>query len=325
MNDLALTAKLSRTYDVSRLVGDLRALERFIPVPQASDYHDGEWRGLCLIGVNGDYADAASGGAMGPFAETELLARTPYFRGLIEELPCSKRAVRLLFLPPGGRIRPHNDEGVSFESGFLRLHVPIVTHQDVHFILGGQRCEWLPGELWYGDFSQTHEVENRSPVLRVHLVLDVLLSRALLELFPEDLRHTVSSAGCASIEQPTAHLDESQLASLQGEIVIPRGALMSVSRASGSVTARIELRSGHLMFMLASGPELRIRPIGLERFALEGLPPSVELQLRSDGTSLAEASLRLAGLPAHFNYEPTAMGRNRARTTRVIPLGVQRR
>ena len=95
-------------------------------------------------------------------------------------------AVRILTLPPGGHIKEHFDYHTNFQYGLLRLHIAIVTHPDVEFVIGGERVSFMPGELWFGDFSMTHSVENKSDVTRVHLVIDVQINDFVLSMFPDE-------------------------------------------------------------------------------------------------------------------------------------------
>ncbi|NNL93013.1 MAG: aspartyl/asparaginyl beta-hydroxylase domain-containing protein [Saprospiraceae bacterium] len=109
-----------------------------------------------------------------------LNAALPFIADLNLEL----RLVRFLVLEPGGIISRHVD---TFLSGrVVRLHIPVVTHDDVEFMLADLRQNWKEGEFWYGDFTMPHSVHNRSDITRVHLVIDVAVNENLIKLFPED-------------------------------------------------------------------------------------------------------------------------------------------
>ena len=77
-------------------------------------------------------------------------------------------------LSAGGTIGAHRDPAYGWQSEIVRLHVPVVTHPDVTFFLERSSLHLEPGELWYLDTSREHEVHNRSPLDRVHLVFDLL-------------------------------------------------------------------------------------------------------------------------------------------------------
>ena len=69
--------------------------------------------------------------------------------------------------------------------GRLRFHVPIVTHPEVEFVVGGKRVDMRPGELWALDTSYEHSVRNRSDQVRVHLVAEVVANDWVWSLLPK--------------------------------------------------------------------------------------------------------------------------------------------
>src|SRR5215472_13176446 len=142
--------------------------------------------GIALYSMGGKQSTFPSAAGTDHYQATEELQRAPYFKQILDELNCPKEVVRILFLPPEGHIKDHFDFHTSFQFGLLRLHIPIVTHPDVAFLIDGQRMNWNAGELWYGDFSKVHSVKNDSPVVRVHMVIDVQINEFVLSLFPED-------------------------------------------------------------------------------------------------------------------------------------------
>lgn len=81
--------------------------------------------------------------------------------------------IRILLarLCPGGVITPHIDRGFSLTHAH-RVHVPLVTHDDVKFLINGRRQPMKPGEVWEINNRQVHQVENASPLFRVHLIVD---------------------------------------------------------------------------------------------------------------------------------------------------------
>jgi Aspartyl/Asparaginyl beta-hydroxylase len=85
---------------------------------------------------------------------------------------CSIMRVQLTELPPGSTIQPHRDVGIL--ALIHRLHVPIVTHDDVKFFIAGQVFSLKPGRLYDLNNVVVHSVENRSDVMRVHLMVDML-------------------------------------------------------------------------------------------------------------------------------------------------------
>src|SRR5205823_4883884 len=165
-NHTDAAVRLPRTYDVDLLLRGFRALSDVPTAPQPGPYHKGEWTGIALYSMGGKDSVFPSSPGMDRYQETEQLRRAPYFKQILDELESPKEVVRILFLPPGGHIKDHFDFHTSFQFGLLRLHIPIVTHPDVAFIIDGQRMDWKAGELWYGDFSRVHSVKNDSQIVR---------------------------------------------------------------------------------------------------------------------------------------------------------------
>jgi hypothetical protein len=75
-------------------------------------------------------------------------------------------------LAAGSIIKEHRDHDLSYEHGFMRLHIPVVTNPDVEFLLNGRRVVMNPGECWYLRLSDPHAVANRGREDRIHLVID---------------------------------------------------------------------------------------------------------------------------------------------------------
>src|SRR5260221_224192 len=76
------------------------------------------------------------------------------------------------------------------------------------------------GELWYGDFSCFHSVENRSDITRYHLVMDVGVNDFVLSLFPPDFaKH--AKLRPLKIYEPALKLSRAELQSYECEFDIP--------------------------------------------------------------------------------------------------------
>ncbi|MGZ3417662.1 MAG: aspartyl/asparaginyl beta-hydroxylase domain-containing protein [Polyangiales bacterium] len=174
--------RLPRSFDEKRLVRDLEALGEFPRTYFEESVRSGLWGGVSLWAQGGRYDMLTCGDE--PYLPTRALEVAPYLREVVDSFGTEKHAVRVLTLDPGARIFEHYDPASTIDTGVVRLHVPIVTHRDVEFVLAGRRTRWKPGELWYGDFSFPHHAHNKSPVARVHLVMDLVVSEAILGLFP---------------------------------------------------------------------------------------------------------------------------------------------
>ncbi len=174
-------------YDVGRLLADLESAEKAGQFHKHwTDYHDGGWSAIPLVSLGGAVdADSLKHGR-GDYRKTPILAQCPYFEEIIESFHCPKERIRLMRLEPGKKILKHTDPGDAWALGKVRLHVPVVTHEEVYFYLDGERVVMRPGELWHCDFSRPHWIENRGPVARVHFVLDLVVNRWMRDFFPPE-------------------------------------------------------------------------------------------------------------------------------------------
>jgi hypothetical protein len=119
----------------------------------------------------------------------------PGLAGAIAGQPSRVLDACLKLLGPGGFVHEHRDLTGASPLGVVRLHVPIVTHPDVEFYVSGMRLFLRAGEAWILDTSYRHRVANRSPVQRVHLVVDMELDGSLRALLPRrDIRDRVHGA-----------------------------------------------------------------------------------------------------------------------------------
>ena len=178
--------RLDGSYDVQKLQLDLaNAEQKYSSLPQSGPYHDGSWTGIALRNANGDYKTTVVFGG-GSYSDTEVLTSCPYFKEIINSFPFTIGYARLLFVPAGKRIGEHTDTGLNWDNGAIRIHIPIVTNENVKFYIEDEQLNWKEGELWYGDFSLPHKLHNQSNITRVHLVLDCLVDNAFLALFPAE-------------------------------------------------------------------------------------------------------------------------------------------
>jgi tetratricopeptide (TPR) repeat protein len=74
-------------------------------------------------------------------------------------------------LVAGGTIPKHTDAGFSLLNCH-RVHLPIITNDDVIFSVGGEDINMQVGELWEINNGTEHAVENRSAEDRIHLIVD---------------------------------------------------------------------------------------------------------------------------------------------------------
>ena len=181
--------KFDRTYDIGRMRTDLEVALRWgVEHMNRGDYHDGGWRAVPLHAVEGrtDAQALRWAGWEAVYKKTPILAECPYLESIVDEFHCPKERVRLLRLEPGKNINTHTDLGDGWAMGKVRLHIPIITHDEVYFYVDDERVKMEPGELWYCDFTHPHRVHNKSDIARVHMVLDLKVNDWLRGFFPPE-------------------------------------------------------------------------------------------------------------------------------------------
>ena len=148
-------------------------------------YFEGDWSGVPLQST----AHAGTGSTIRPvpgavdYEATRLLDLCPHLRSVLETLQTRLRSVRVLKLGAGAVIREHCDDGLGWNEGEVRLHVPIATNPRVEFYIENRRIVMNEGECWYLDLGRPHRVQNRGATDRLHLVIDCELNdwlRALI-------------------------------------------------------------------------------------------------------------------------------------------------
>ncbi|RKH65886.1 aspartyl/asparaginyl beta-hydroxylase domain-containing protein [Corallococcus llansteffanensis] len=278
--------RLNRSFDAHALEAAYEAVRAQVegrPAGYPGEGHVG-WSSICLDSVSS-----------GP---SPVLARAPALRELLSGLGLRLRLARLLRLEPGGVIREHHDAFLSRR--IVRLHVPIVTHPDVEFYLGGQRCPWGAGELWYGDFSQPHHGINRSAIARVHLVLDVSADAALLRLFPEGL----VPASLAALEPDGAReeLDPGVLDRLAFDFTLPAGFHLpgtGLEALTAPLPGSVRLVDNELCVFVNEQPFLKAVPVSEDTVDLLGMGPEARLRYTFHGDQVRGVTLTLGTTPVH--------------------------
>lgn len=85
---------------------------------------------------------------------------------------CETMRVQLAELPPGEVIKPHYDRNIL--AIIHRLHVPLITHPLVNFMIQDQNFHLAAGRLYDLNNAVIHAVANNSDVMRIHLLVDML-------------------------------------------------------------------------------------------------------------------------------------------------------
>jgi Aspartyl/Asparaginyl beta-hydroxylase len=200
--------RLPFAFDRARLCRDLDRVE-----PEAwvahfnANYYEGAWSGVALRAVDGlasqIYPDPT---ASGRYVDTPVLMQSPYFRAVLAAFECPLNSVRLLKLAARSSIHEHRDYQLSHTHGEVRIHVPIVTNDDVAFYLDDELLPMREGEAWYLDLELPHRVDNRSDHDRVHLVIDCVENEWLEGLLSAGAVAAASTAteACVSAEPGVA-------------------------------------------------------------------------------------------------------------------------
>lgn len=80
----------------------------------------------------------------------------------------------LVRLKAGGSIAEHRDMNFSLTHSH-RVHLPIVTNDEVWFSVGSETINMREGQLYEINNRRLHSVENKGDDDRVHLILDFVL------------------------------------------------------------------------------------------------------------------------------------------------------
>jgi hypothetical protein len=170
--------RLPLHFDPARLERDLDRLREFGWTKHfVTQNYSGDWSAIPLrspVGETHPIRMIFSDPTASVFVDTPALAETPYFREVLAAFACPLHCVRLMRLTPGSQIKTHCDYDLDFESGMIRIHIPIVTNPGVDFRVNGAPVSLTAGSAWYLRLSDPHSVDNRGATDRVHLVIDAV-------------------------------------------------------------------------------------------------------------------------------------------------------
>jgi hypothetical protein len=174
---------LDRAIDLRRLRAEFRRVRgRKVVRPSGYSFRENSMVSLYShSGKSKTYLPVPEGKGFRP---TELIRRTPATERLLRSLGGPLFAVRYSIIPPGSGLRFHRDPDVNPAFGVVRLHVPLTSFAGNGFIVEGERLAMPAGRAYFVDVSKVHAVVNGSRFDRVHLLVDVGLTRRLLRLFP---------------------------------------------------------------------------------------------------------------------------------------------
>lgn len=177
------SCQLPISFSIEKLQNDLQTCETNLWTPHFNtNRYEGKWTSVSLRSQSGLETDILSF-ADKEYKNTPLLDSCPYFKEIMDWFECEKEAVRLLRLGSNSEIKEHVDNDTSYEDGFFRIHVPIVTNSEVYFYVDKKLVPMKMGECWYANFQLPHSVQNKSSEPRIHLTLDCIRNDWSDELF----------------------------------------------------------------------------------------------------------------------------------------------
>ena len=177
-------------FDVERMAAELETLQN---AEWLSHYDPGlsaDWTAIPLVSVGG-LAVGPESQRVGDYSEmkrTAVVDELPYFTEILDTFKCPQGRIRITRLNSDTFIGLHrdiDDEVANFAFNQVRLHIPIVTNDDVYFWIDGTILHMDIGRLYYVNFSKKHYVHNGGETPRYHLVLDLYVNDWLRQYFPE--------------------------------------------------------------------------------------------------------------------------------------------
>lgn len=174
MEKLIRHIKFPIQFDIQRLQKDVDIIlnKNWVNHYNTNDY-TGKWSSIALVSQGGK-SENINAFPMGiePVKYTDAIDNCHYFKEIIDSFQFEKTTVRLLRLATGAVIKPHTDNCLGYEDGNFRIHIPIITNENVEFILDNEKLLMSEGECWYINANFTHSVANKGDIDRIHLVID---------------------------------------------------------------------------------------------------------------------------------------------------------
>jgi hypothetical protein len=301
---LPASAELTVGFDAARLAAEVTSLRRAHWQAQRGDGSGGGagggagggglaqagngWRVLALRSPGGDPGRTDPGGAgLLPFEDTDWLWQCSYLREVLSQLPAPLRSVRLVSLPPGAPAPERRGGKHGLPYGTLRLHVPVVTGPGAVVMIDGAAWHWEPGRLWYGDFSRPYSERNDGPQERIHLVIDTLVTPALLELFPAPFQALLPAGQALTAREPVP-LEPAKLIRYRCRFTMPDSfadwAHDELEAPWGQdILSGIQPVSGRFALLVSGEPRFSLVHLGAGEFRFEGWSEERTLQVDTDG------------------------------------------
>lgn len=120
----------------------------------------------------------------GPMLATKWLDNLPYIRDVLASFKAPLGRTRLMRIQGHGQVPKHTDLDYYWFQR-MRIHIPIMTNEDVQFECGDATVNMATGEAWVFDTTQLHRVTNPRGGDRIHLVIDTVGSHFLFDLMAD--------------------------------------------------------------------------------------------------------------------------------------------
>jgi hypothetical protein len=174
--------KLPLKFDLERMVHEASQFEESVWQP-----HPGKHPGnsaLPLISHGGQNNDDFSG----RMQETPHLQKCEYIRQVCANFGEVLGRSRLMRLAGGSEVPIHVD-AIYHWHRHVRIHIPIITNEQVIFHCGTREVNMKAGECWLFDSWRNHKVVNHSEETRIHLVLDTAGSSRFWDIVDNTLAY----------------------------------------------------------------------------------------------------------------------------------------
>lgn len=156
-------------------------------IKEVSQFSENEWQkhpqgysgnsAIRLVSHGGGENDDVHGEML----PTLNLERCPYIKQILSFFGVVISRSRLMRLAPGGKVPIHSDTNYHWFNR-IRIHIPIVTTEDVLFHCDQDTVHMEAGDTWLFDNWRLHGVENNSDIHRIHLVIDTVGSSAFWDV-----------------------------------------------------------------------------------------------------------------------------------------------
>jgi hypothetical protein len=189
VDDEVICRDLHVHYDIAVLEEELKLVESFYMPRHRKE--DG-WTAIPLRNATGtttrdgiEIDHTIKKSTMLPCQNSEFLKSLPYISSILEDIARRFETeiglVRISKVAGLKKIGEHKDGlGFDFYKGEVcRLHIPILTGENVIFKVAGNSYHLMAGILYYTNVAKPHAVYNNDLKDRVHLIIDVHSSPSL--------------------------------------------------------------------------------------------------------------------------------------------------